>query len=242
MAIYLTHQISFATKVEAFKVRGLNNQVSVKASDAGIYPVTRSSLECKTRFAHLEDELPARLDKKTSAYSVVPKYDNILHKFDKIHFEAPTLIVEMKSGGEVLHSFGMFETGTSKMGLYAGKPSTEHFRQIMTLGLDYYDTVPAGNVNLSGYAAFVQAWRGINAFFFMGGGDTKTEEPMTVGIGRAAVTVMNDGLASNPEQVCNRDHCMSLDAYRSRPEPSLIYRRLRLQQESRDTRCLGRSR
>jgi len=126
-----------------------------------------------------------------------PVFVNILPKFDRFHYEAPTLVVEMKSGGEVLHAFGMFETGTSKMGLYAGKPTSEQMRQIMTMGIDPYESVPAGNVNGSGYCAYIQAWRGINAFFFMGGGDMSEKEPMKGGIARASVEIMSKHLEEN---------------------------------------------
>jgi len=108
MSIFLTQQVSYATKVEAFNNRGLTNQVSVRATDAGIYPISRSTLESRVRYEHLHDELPARLNGSTQAYNVkMPVYVNILPKFDKFHYEAPTLIVEMKSGGEVLHAFGI---------------------------------------------------------------------------------------------------------------------------------------
>lgn len=193
MSIFLTSQVSYNTKIEAFDIRGLQNQVSVKAFEAGVYPLSRSSLETRIRYGHLESELKARLNGKPQEFCIPPKYANVLPKFDRFQFEAPTLIVEMKSGGEVLHAFGMFETGTSKMGLYAGQPSSEHMRQIMTLGLDVYSSVPAGNVNIAGYCAYIQAWRGINAFFIPGGGDVSKQEAMIVGIQKKTI----DGLAES---------------------------------------------
>jgi hypothetical protein len=78
---------------------------------------------------------------------------------------------EMKTGGDVLNGLGMFEAGSSKLGIYAGQPSIDQFRSIMSLGMDIYETTPAGNVNISGYMAYIAAWRGINAFQAMGGGD-----------------------------------------------------------------------
>lgn len=206
MSIYLTTQVSYATKVEAFNLRGLQNQVSVRACDSGVYAISRSSSVTRLRFATLHDELPARLKKKTTNYTPIPVYTNVLAKFDRMHFEVPTLVVEMKSGGEILHAFGMFETGTSKMGLYAGKPTSEQIRQIMALGLDIYSSVPAGNVNLAGYCAFIQAWRGINAFFFMGGGDRSSEEQMGCGISRHTIDelhsiVSNDAKAEGVFQL-----------------------------------------
>lgn len=170
MSIYLTKQVQFATKVEAFEIRGLPSQVSVRACDAGVVPLSICPPEARIRYDYLHDELPARIKKEATAYTSPPKLVSVLHKFDKMHFEIPTLLVEMKTGGEVLNAFGLFETGTSKIGLYAGKPTTESLRNILALGLDLYSTVPAGNVNLSGYIAFVHAWRGINAFMMMGGG------------------------------------------------------------------------
>jgi hypothetical protein len=187
MSIFLTTQVSYATKVEAFNLRGLQNQVSVRACDSGVYAISRSPEESRIRFAHMHDELPARLKKTIAPYARIPKFVNILPRFDGMHFEVPTLITEMKSGGEVLHAFGMFETGTSKIGMYAGKPSSDQIRQIMTLGLDVYDSVPAGNVNLAGYCAFIQAWRGINAFFYIGGGDASQSERMKGGVSKALV-------------------------------------------------------
>lgn len=184
MSIYLTSQVSYNTKVEAFEIRGLQNQVSVKACDSGVYPISRSAIDTRIRYGHVESELFARVNGRMKGFDIPPKYNNLLPKFDRFHFEAPTLIVEMKSGGEVLHAFGMFETGTSKMGLYAGQPTSEHVKQIMGLGLDIYSSVPAGNVNLAGYCAYIQAWRGINAFFMLGGGDASVAEPLQAAINR----------------------------------------------------------
>jgi len=146
----------------------------------------------------MHDELPSRIAGVKRQYHAVPEYTNILPKFDQFHFEAPGLIVEMKSGGEVLNAFGMFETGTSKMGLYTGKPNSEQIRQIMTLGLDFYSQVPAGNVNLAGYCAYIQAWRGINAFFYLGGGDLAEQERLSGGIARGVVNEMHTYLEANP--------------------------------------------
>lgn len=143
-------------------------------------------MDSRIRYEHMHDELPARVKGQIGPYESIPRYVNILPKFDRFHFEAPNLMVEMKSGGEVLHSFGMYETGTSKIGMYAGKPTAEHTRQIMTLGLDVYSSTPAGNVNLAGYCAYIQAWRGINAFFYMGGGDMSRDDMMKAGISREA--------------------------------------------------------
>lgn len=194
MSIYLTQQVSFATKVEAFNLRGLQNQVSVKACDSGIYPLSRSPLESRIRYMHLNDELYSRIKGGAKGFSHPPKFFNILPKFDKFHFEAPTLVVEMKSGGEILHAFGMFETGTSKMGVYAGQPSSEHMKQIMPLGLDFYESVPAGNVNIAGYCAYIQAWRGINAFFAIGGGDKSQEDPIVVAVVKETVDKLAETL------------------------------------------------
>lgn len=191
MSIFLTQQVSYATKVEAFNARGLSNQVSVKASDSSVYAISRAPLESRIRYENLNVELPGRIVGKPIAYTEKPGYTAILPKFDRFHFEAPTLIVEMKTGGEALHAFGMFETGTSKMGLYAGKPNSEQMRQIMTMGVDPYESVPAGNVNSSGYIAYIQAWRGINAFFYMGGGDVSKVEPLKAGIRRDSVEELN---------------------------------------------------
>jgi len=198
MSIFFTSQVSYATKVEAFNIRGLSNQVAVQATNAGIYPISRAPLESRTKYVNMHDELSARIKKIIAPYKVVPEFVNILPKFDGTQFEAPTLIVEMKSGGEVLHAFGMFETGTSKMGLYAGKPTPEQFRQIMALGMDVYESVPAGNVNCAGYAAFIQAWRGICAFFFVGGGDVSDQEPMKGAVLKPAVEQLASFLTTNP--------------------------------------------
>jgi len=200
MSIYLTSQVSYATKVEAFNQRGLSNQVAVRACESGVYPITRSSWEVRTRYASLHDELSSRLNGKPQAYSNPPNYVNCLPRFDRFHFEAPTLIVEMKSGGEVLHAYGMYETGTAKMGLYAGKPTSEQVKNIMSLGLEIYSSVPAGNVNLAGYCAYIQAWRGINAFFFAGGGDKSEEDPLMAGISRASVEILSNQLRADPEK------------------------------------------
>jgi len=49
-----------------------------------------------------------------------------------VKYGAPMLFVEMKSGGEALNGFGMFEAGTGKMGLYSGQPSIENIRGVIT--------------------------------------------------------------------------------------------------------------
>jgi len=201
MSIFFTTQVSYATKVEAFNSRGLSNQVAARACDAGIYALSRSTLETRIRYSNAHVELKSRLEGNVLAYTSKPEFINILPKFDRFHFEAPTLIVEMKSGGEVLHAYGMYETGTSKMGLYAGKPSSEHVKQIMQLGIDFYESVPAGNVNLAGYAAYIQAWRGINAFFFLGGGDMSGEDPLTGGLSRGTVEILGKELAADASKL-----------------------------------------
>jgi hypothetical protein len=77
----------------------------------------------------------------------------------------------MKSGGEVLNGLGLFEVATSKQAIYSGQPSIPNFLSICQLGIDFFQNVPAGNVNIAGYIAFVQAWRGVRAFYAMGGGE-----------------------------------------------------------------------
>jgi len=76
-------------------------------------------------------------------------------------------MVEMKAGGEVLNTLGMFEAGTGKRGLYLGKPTIPQLQSIATLGTNMFLTVPAGNTNLAGFIAHAQAWRGIRAYFNM---------------------------------------------------------------------------
>jgi hypothetical protein len=124
----------------------------------------------------MDQELPARLQGQVIKYG---KRDtkSILSNFDTAFAIAPpTLFTEMKSGGEILNAFGLYETATSKMGSYAGTPSPEQIKEILKLDLDAYLTVPAGNVNLSGYLAFISAWRGFVAFSAMGAGSLMGEE------------------------------------------------------------------
>lgn len=185
MSIYLTKNVQFTTRVEAFEKRGLGGQVAVKASESGVFPFSRGPIANKIRFDHLSEELSARLERGATFYSSDAVNKSILHRFDTdFTFEAPTLFVEMKAGGEVLNSYGMFEAATAKMGCYAGKPTSENARNIAALGLDLYLTVPAGNTNLAGYLAYIQAWRGISAFFAMGGGSGT--ESLEVYVGEAA--------------------------------------------------------
>lgn len=200
MSIFLTTQVSYATKVEAFNIRGLSNQVAVRACDAGIYPITKSALESRIRYGNMRDELVARVSGKVDAYTNGTIFTNILPKFDRFQFEGPTLFVTMKSGGEVLNVYGMFETATAKMGTYAGKPSSEHMKQIMTLGLEIYDNVPAGNVNIAGYCAYIQAWRGINAFFYMGGGDNSKIDILAGGVSKRLVDQLHEYFSKNPNE------------------------------------------
>jgi len=165
-------------------------------------------MDTRLRYGHMESELKARIEKKARVLAGPPIYHNLLPMFDKFHFEAPTLIVKMESGGEVLHAFGMFETGTSKMGLYAGQPSSDHVKQIMALGLDVYSNVPAGNVNLAGYCAYIQAWRGINAFFIVGGGDVSGSEPLQGSIGKRAASELEAAFKEKEDpNSCKRQEC-----------------------------------
>jgi hypothetical protein len=176
MSIYLTKNVQFASKVEAFERRGLAGQVSVKAAESGVLSIEPQSLASILRYNNIHEELPARLDGQHRQYRKVPKLTNVLSRMGDPAFEAPTLIVEMKTGGEALNSLGMYEAATGKMGLYAGKPNLEQIRQICSMNLDMYSTVPAGNVNISGYLAYIMAWRGIRALFAMGGGESATDK------------------------------------------------------------------
>jgi len=172
--------------VEAFEKRGLGGQVSTKAAEGGVHAFSKGSVESLVRYSMLHEELPARLANRASFYKTEPSLGSILKHFDSpFIFEVPTLFVEMKQGGEVLNAYGMFEAATSKMGCYAGKPSPDNTKHMVELSLDLYLTVPAGNVNLAGYLAYIQAWRGITAFFMMGGGGEGTEQ-LGIYIGESA--------------------------------------------------------
>jgi hypothetical protein len=194
MSIFFTKIVNHASKIEAFEKRGLSGHVSSKVSEAGVFPLSRGPLETVLRYTNVNLELNARISTRALAYGTGIGYSGILSQCGGPSFEWPSLIVEMKTGGEVLNSFGMFETGTSKMGLYVGKPTVDNLRSIIALGLDMFTTVPAGNVNISGYLAFVAAWRGVNAISMMGGGYTGAEK-MMVAVKEAAA----EAIQATPE-------------------------------------------
>lgn len=74
MPIYLTKTVQFSTKVEAFEKRGLSGQVSVRASEAGIFPISRAPMENVIRYAFIHDELAARLAGKVALVVYVVQY------------------------------------------------------------------------------------------------------------------------------------------------------------------------
>lgn len=138
--------------------------------------VSTAPLQNLIRYGCMDEELSARLQGK------VMRYGNrmskpLLSRFDaQTVINTPTLFTEMKSGGEVLNAYGLFETATSKMGTYAGTPTADQMSEVIKLDLNPYLTVPAGNVNLSGYLSFLTAWRGFVAFNSLGAGSLAGEE------------------------------------------------------------------
>lgn len=190
MPIYLTRTTNFRTKVEAYERRGLENQASAKISELSIVPVSMKPLENVIRYSNLSTELEARLNGSAKFYDSKPRA--VLRRFSgEAPFESPTLIVEMKSGGEALHPFGMFEAGTGKQGLYGGQPTVEQFTSIANMGIDFYQNTPAGNVNIAGYVAFLQAWRGVRAFYAVGGGEPGEAGPLMAQVPSAAAKLIS---------------------------------------------------
>jgi len=178
MSIFITKIVQYNPKVEAFERRGLSSQIAAKVSDVTIMSLMPTPILNLVRYGNMSDELNARINGQPSPYAgiVAP----LLTRFSgDSPFGRPTLFVEMKTGGEVLNAYGMFEVATSKIGCYGGQPTTAQFRSVAALGIDYFQTVPAGNVNIAGYMAFVQAWRGIRAFFAVGGGKVRGVTPLS---------------------------------------------------------------
>lgn len=173
MSIYITKSVQRSSRVEAFDKRGLHGQVSCKAADSGVSVVGPADLINALKFNFVVDELAA-IEKRRIVLYGSTKMMNILQHFGGFEFEAPTLMVDMKTGGEVLNALGMFEVGSGRIGSYVGKPTINQLRQISPLGLDFYSTVPAGNVNLAGYITFIVAWRAIRAFYSIGAGHSGT--------------------------------------------------------------------
>jgi len=142
MSLYITRTTNFRTKVDSFERRGLENQASSKVSEMSIIIVSPRPIGNLIRFAHMSDELKGRLDGTVIRYTSTPRA--ILRRLSgEPVFESPTLIVEMKSGGEVLNSMGLFEVATSKQAIYGGQPSVEQLTSICGLGIDFYQNVPA---------------------------------------------------------------------------------------------------
>jgi len=193
MPVFLTRTTNFKTKVDAFQRRGLDNQSSAKVSELSIIAVSPKPIENVIRFSHMSSELKGRLDGSYEQFVEVPRA--MLRRFDAVcPFEGPQLIVEMKTGGEVLNGLGLFEVASSKQAIFGGQPTHDQFVQICALGIDFYQNVPAGNVNIAGYIAFEQAWKGIRALYACGGGD-----PGEGGAVRAYVTTEGaKGLAPVP--------------------------------------------
>jgi hypothetical protein len=114
MSIYLTKHINHAARIEAFERRGLSGEVSVKAVEAGIFPISKGTLEGQIRYSRMAEELHARIHKVATFFLPTTKFQSILHRFDPpFIFDPPTLFVEMKAGGEILNAYGLFEAGTS---------------------------------------------------------------------------------------------------------------------------------
>jgi len=97
MSIYITKSVQFATKVEAFEKRGLSGQVSCKASEGGIFPLSARSVTERIRFTRLAEELQAGKDKTAALYSDIPSFHSVLQDLPLKGYEKPTLFVEMKS-------------------------------------------------------------------------------------------------------------------------------------------------
>jgi hypothetical protein len=140
MPVYLTRTTQSRSKVEAFERRGLDNQASAKVTELAIITVSPRPLENTIRFANLSSELHSRLEGTQTRYDEIPR--GVLRRFSgEAPFEAPTLIVEMKSGGEVLNGLGLFEVATSKQAIYGGQPSVTNFTSVCQLGIDFYQNV-----------------------------------------------------------------------------------------------------
>lgn len=172
MPVYITRTVPHSTRVESFESRGLHNQTSAKVSELAIVVLSHTPIQNLIRFGNMSSELQGRITNTPVIYDGATR--SILKLFSGTSpFEGPTLFVEMKHGGDGLNNLGMFEVATGKLGVYGGKPSVEQIQSIASMGIDFYQSVPAGNVNLAGYIAFVQAWRGIRAFMGVGGGSVE---------------------------------------------------------------------
>lgn len=175
MSIYLTKQVSYSSKVLAFEDRGLSGHMSTKAAEAGIQVVSSAPIANLIRYERLDVELPARFSGHYTRYEQ-RSTKSLLSRFDSYnHVPPPTLKLEMKAGTDTLNNNGMFEVGGGKIGEYSGTPNPAQVSEIVRLGSDAYLSVPAGNVNLSGYLSYIQCWRGFVAFANMGAGDLEGE-------------------------------------------------------------------
>jgi hypothetical protein len=100
-----------------------------------------------------------------------------MKKYSALPFGLPALVVTGKGPiGEALKGLGLNPIG-DKAGVYIGRPSVEQFAGIYNLvpEKDHYEPVPAGNANIKGYFAAIWLWRGVGAFFDLGGGGDKSQ-------------------------------------------------------------------
>jgi hypothetical protein len=102
MPIYAVRTVNFKTKVDSFARRGLDNHASSKVSELAITSVSPKPIQNVIRFSHMSSELHGRKEGHYQVYEEKPRA--VLRRYSgESPFEGPQLIVEMKSGGDVLN-------------------------------------------------------------------------------------------------------------------------------------------
>jgi hypothetical protein len=168
--------INVTSKVPSFVERNLPGFGSSTVAESGIFQVTQGRVLPGANLRNAAEELYAR-ELGNSRLGGTESFRDVLKKYSALPFGLPSLVITGKGSlGASLEALGMKQTGEKK-DVYVGHPSLEQFSGIYKLipEKSHFEPVPAGNVNIKGYYAAIWLWRGVGAFFDMGGKGSTTE-------------------------------------------------------------------
>jgi hypothetical protein len=164
--IYTTIQLSGGNSTTSFKEKGLNGQMATRVEECGIsgYQSGAPAYTLLIIYNLIHLYFLASLDEDVVIYQ---DFVNIFLRFnDTIPVAYPILQVEGVQGADrdTVVSYGMSEAPDARSGVYVGKPTLQHFRDICAMSLRNDNIIRAGHVNTAGYLAFIYAWKGVGIF------------------------------------------------------------------------------
>lgn len=175
MPIYVTQILNFGqTRIDSFSQRGLTTSTSSTVREADIVYIGLRDLE-RTIVLNCVEYFGGRIENGTKVTGTFPIPCGALKSFGVEGVRKPDVIVRSKDvSRDAANQYGLMQD--DKPNTYVGQLTLEGFSELYQSQIDPFINTPAGNTNLSGFAAWVWAVRGLKMWVRMMEGHAKLHD------------------------------------------------------------------